>query len=423
MTSAPNSPIPGLVDHWFRHQSGRMVASLTRIFGPQHLDLAEDVVQEALVRALHLWPFQGVPEDPKAWLVQVAKNLAIDTIRRQQRWESKVPQLDQWLASASDTSSEHEEIQDDTLRLMFMCCHESIPREAQIALTLKVVGGFSVAEIAAAFLATKTTIAQRIVRAKHRIRELHVALDFPPPHQLPERLHAVLEVLYLMFNEGYASREGPEFVRQDVIQESMRLTRFLANHETTSAPATHALMALMHFQAARLPTRQNDNGQLLLLAEQPRELWNQVQIQAGCACLQRASSGDELTRFHLEAGIASCHALAPSFDQTEWDRILFFYDLLAEHYPSPIVFLNRAVAVAMNHGPERGWRELQNIPATPSMEHYSLWHTTRGELLRQLGRFHEASDAFRHALRCTHSPTEQEFLHRKLEVCDAQKRD
>ena len=407
--------VHALVDHLFRRRAGQMVAALTRILGPAHLDLAEDVVQEALVKALRVWPFQGVPRNPGAWLIQTAKNRALDRIRRHGWWRDHEPELRRWAERAAGPAADaDEEIRDDQLRLMFMCCHAALPADAQVALTLKTLCGFGVSEIARAFLTQEPTIAQRLVRAKRRLQEERVAFDVPQGADLRARLDAVLQVLYLLFNEGYTASAGEDLVRRDLADEAVRLARLLLDLPATRQPKVHALLALMLFQAARLPCRTDDAGELLLLAQQDRSRWDRAMIQEGFVHLHHAGRGDELTDYHLEAGIASTHALAGTFATTDWRHILTLYDLMLARKPSPVVALNRAVAVSMVHGPEAALRDLEAWQDHPSMRSYFLLPATRGELLRRLGRLDEAAECFRHALTLTATEPERRFLRKKL---------
>ena len=403
-----------LVDHLFRHQSGQMIAALTRIFGPRHLELAEEVVQDALVKALRQWPFRGVPANPTAWLIQAAKNRALDHLRRDANLKSKEAELRQWMDQRAAPAPEDDAFPDDELRLIFMCCHDALPRDTRVALTLKTLGGFGVAEIARAFLTPEATIAQRLVRAKRKIQEDDLPFDVPPVAPLRERLDAVLEVLYLMFNEGYAAFQGENLVREDLVHEAMRLTGFLLRLPTTCLPQAHALMALMLFQAARLATRVDAEGGLLLLADQDRSRWDQHMIQLGFVHLRQAGQGDVLTMYHLQAGIASCHAMAPTWEATNWRVILTYYDLLLSVHPNPVAILNRAVAIAQLNGPAAGLREIDAVKEHPQLQAYYLLAATRGELLRQAGDMEQAETCIREALSLAQSEPVRRFLREKL---------
>lgn len=390
--------VPQLVDHLFRREAGRMVSTLTRVFGPENLTLAEDVVQEALLQALRTWPFRGVPDNPGGWLLQVAKNRALDALRREANLERKGEEIRTWAASLSPASPEESEALDDQLRMIFICCQPAVPKEARVALTLKTVGGFGVPEIARAYLAREATVAQRLVRAKRKIEEAKPPFAVPPPAELPEALDSVLEVLYLMFNEGYAASSGEDLVRQDVCAEAVRLARLVAGHPATDAPKAHALAALLLLQAARNPARMDSEGNLLLLSEQDRGLWDRRMIAAGFHHLDRAAQGTEISSYHLEAGIAACHAGAPFPEETDWPYILSLYDALLAVKPSPVVALNRAVALAMVEGPDAGLAALREIRDHPAFADYYPLPVTEGELHARAGRTDEAARCFEEAL-------------------------
>ncbi|HEY0556674.1 MAG TPA: sigma-70 family RNA polymerase sigma factor [Thermoanaerobaculia bacterium] len=394
--------VPQLVDHLFRREAGRMVAVLTRLLGTEHLGLAEDVVQEALIKALRTWPFQGVPDNPGGWLMRVAKNRALDLLRRDINLARKEEELRGWTAAltspAGDPADPDGEALDDQLRMIFICCQPAVPRDARVALTLKIVGGFGVPEIARAYLAKDATIAQRLVRAKRKIQEIRPPFEVPAPAELPAALDSVLEALYLMFNEGYAASAGEELVRQDVCAEAIRLARLVAEHPSLDLPKAHALAALLLLQAARNPARVDPEGNLLLLSEQDRDLWDRSKIAAGFHHLDRAARGTEMSTFHLEAGIAAAHAMAPSDEATDWPYILSLYDSLLALKGSPVVALNRAVALAMAKGPEAGIAAAEEIRHHPALAGYYPLPVTLGELYARAGDEERAADSFRAAL-------------------------
>jgi RNA polymerase sigma-70 factor (ECF subfamily) len=406
VTDAPAA----LVEHLFRRQAGRMVAHLTRLLGPAHLDLAEEAVQETMLRALQTWPYQGIPENAPAWLFRVAHNAAIDGIRRRRLTAGKEQQAVADLArSAARIDADpdlDERLRDDELRLIFMCCHPEIPRDAAIALSLKTVGGFGVREIARAFLADEAAIAQRLVRAKRQIRDRALTLDMPAGPDLPPRLDAVLDVIYLIFNEGYTAHEGDSLIRHDLAGEALRLGRLVAA-SSLAEPRAHALVALMALQAARTPARMDALGDLVLLDDQNRALWDQRLIALGFHHFDRAIAGDAVSRYHVEAAIAATHARAGD----NWPTILALYDDLMELNPSPVVALNRAVAVAKVYGPQQA---LDALPDDPKLRTYYLYLAVKGHLLQELGRSGEAADAFRSALNCHCSEPERRFLQKKL---------
>ncbi|MGH9802494.1 MAG: RNA polymerase sigma factor [Blastocatellia bacterium] len=423
MAEVSDNKVPALVDHLFRHQAGQMIATLVRVFGPRHIDLAEEVVQDALLKALQLWSYRGIPENPTAWLIQVAKNRALDLLRREASLREKSEELVRAFAAQEAFANQRNSIQngqapdgvlDDTLAMVFMACHPSLAREARVALTLKTVGGFGTGEIARAFLAKEATIAQRLVRAKRLIRDEGISFDLPSAKEMSTRLDSVLEVIYLMFNEGYAAHSGENLVRADLCDEAIRLCSLIARHTATNLPKSHALLSLMLFQAARLSARVGDGGELNLLAEQNRSLWDRRLIAFGFHHLDRCAAGEEFTEYHLQAAIASCHAAAASYELTNWEQIVRLYDLLVELNPSPVVALNRAVAIAKHRGAEAGLREVEKIVAHPALQHYYLLPATLGELWQELGEINKAADNFKQALRCPCSEPERRFLQRKL---------
>lgn len=417
MAEVSDNKVPALVDHLFRHQAGQMIATLVRVFGPRHIDLAEEVVQEALLKALQLWSYRGVPENPSAWLIQVAKNRALDLLRREASLQEKSEEIVRAFATQevfANQRNESEQALDDTLAMVFMACHPSLAREARVALTLKTVGGFGTGEIARAFLAKEPTIAQRLVRAKRLIRDEAISFELPSAKEMSVRLDSVLEVIYLMFNEGYTAHSGENLVRADLCDEAIRLCSLLVLHTATNLPKSHALLSLMLFQAARLSARVGAGGELSLLADQDRTLWNRRLITIGFHHLDRSAAGQEFTEYHLQAAIASCHAAAASYELTNWEQIVRLYDLLVELNPSPVIALNRAVAIAKHRGAEAALQEVEKIVSHPALQHYYLLPATLGELWQELGETNKAADNFRQALRCPCSEPERRFLQKKL---------
>jgi RNA polymerase sigma-70 factor (ECF subfamily) len=399
-----------------------MLATLTRLLGSRNLALAEEVVQEALVTALQQWPYQGAPDNPSAWLIQVAKNRALDRLRRDQAFaerERDVAAAFETRASSALASSPVipdaiRPFEDDELCMMFMACHPEIPRESRVALTLKTVGGFSVPEIARAFLAQESAIAQRLVRVKKLVRERDIPLDLPGDREMPERLDSVLEVLYLMFNEGYAAHAGESLVRHDLVDEAVRLTRLLTRHPATNTPKTHALLALMLLQAARIPARADADGELFVLEAQDRKLWDRAIIADGLRHLDASARGSDVSTYHLQAGIAACHAVASTYDSTDWTEIVSLYDSLLDVEPTPIVVLNRAIAVSRVHGAAEGLRALSGLRDDPTLSRYYLFHATLGELSRESGNMAEAARHYAAALELPCSEPARRFLERKL---------
>ncbi len=400
-----------------------MVATLTSIFGLEHLTLAEDVVQDALARALQTWPFYGVPDNPAAWIMRASRNLAIDVVRRQKVFHDKEGDLIRLMDREGEqpdmaTPSE-QEIADDTLRLMFVCCHPLIPAEAQVALALKTLCGFSVTEIARAFLTTEAAIAKRLTRAKQKIREAQIPFEIPAGDELAQRLDGVLQSLYLLFNEGYKASSGDQLVREAICTEAIRLASLLVEHPAGQQPRTHALLALMLLNAARNPTRVDDEGNLLRLQEQDRTRWSQPMIARGMYHLAQSATGEEIAEYHLQAGIAACHCAAKDYASTDWPQILSLYDRLVEHDDSPVVALNRAVALAEVHGPQAGMEAVSQIQNLHSLDSYYLLHAVLGEFESRLNHSQAAVAHFRKSLQLAEIRSEQVFLAKRLQACQA----
>jgi RNA polymerase sigma-70 factor (ECF subfamily) len=375
------------------------------------LDLAEEVVQEALLRALRVWPYRGVPRHPEAWLRRVARNRAVDLLRREGTVEisvdpSDLGELDPGSAAAPDG--------DDELAMVFMCCHPSLPPDAQVALTLRTVGGLSTDEIAAAFLTRRSTIQQRIVRAKGTLSKGRITLDLPHGESLAHRREAVMAVLYLMFSEGHAATQGEALVRFELCAEALRLARLVADHPDVSGPDAHALVALLLFQSSRLGARVAPGDILVLLEDQERSRWDRSLMAEGFHHLARATEASHVSRYHVEAGIAAGHAAAGSWNDTDWPRILDLYDLLSRLAPSPVVAVNRAVAVAMARGPEEGLEALSAV-APENLPGYYLLPATRGHLLVLAGRAHEATVEFRRALMACRNGSVRAHLQQRLD--------
>ncbi len=419
--------IPEVVDHLFRHESGKMVATLTRIFGIEHLQLSEDVVQEALLKAMQSWPYAGVPRNPSAWILQAARNRALDLVRRERNFRSKQQERVAFLEQDSSGTERfpalfgENEIRDDPLRLIFACCHPVLSRESQVALTLKTLCGFSESEIAAAYLTSEAAIAKRLVRARQRIRDAKVRFEIPAGEELSNRLDAVLQTLYLVFNEGYKASWGKELVRRELCDEAIRLTELLLEHPAGNLPKVHAALALMLLSGARLSTRVDPDGNLLLLAEQGRSCWDKAMIQKGLVHLDQSAAGEEISEFHLQAGLACCHGTAGTYAATDWARILSLYDLLIEINATPVVALNRAVAVSKVHGPRAGLKAVEEIPERDTLDSYYRLHAVVAQLHYELGGYAEAGDCFQRALELTSVESEHHFLTRRLKVCEARR--
>jgi RNA polymerase sigma-70 factor (ECF subfamily) len=413
---ADSPRITQVAEHFFRQEGARLVATLTAHLGTHQLQLAEDVVQEALVRALKTWPYRGVPDNPAAWLTQAAKNLALDHLRREQRWNTKQDSIaaehERWLSTP--VNEMHDTFADDTLRMMFVCFHPQLSIEAQTALALRTLCGLGPAEIAAAFLTSEAAIAKRLVRARQLIRELALPFAVPEPTDLPARLDAVLGTLYLLFNEGYKASTGDRLVREDLCHEAIRLTTLITKHLATQEPRVFALLALMLLNAARLRARTDDAGNLLRLHEQNRAAWDQSMIQRGILCLGHAAQGSAISEYHLEAGIAACHSTAPDEASTNWPRILALYDQLLTLKSSPIAAMNRAVAVARVHGPQAGKDALDAITDRSKLESYHLFHVIRGTFAAELRDQPAALTHFRQAGNLAALPAERDFIARRI---------
>lgn len=422
-----STDVSHLVEHLFRHEAGKMVAILTRIFGLEHLSLAEDVVQEALSRALTTWPFYGVPQNPSAWLMRASRNLALDVVRREKVFREKqaeiVHLMDRPTPSPDASIFTEHEIADDRLRMMFVCCHPVIPAEAQIALALNTLCGFSITEISRAFLTTEAAIAKRLTRAKQKIRESKIPFEIPTGEDLASRLDVVLEALYLLFNEGYKASTGDKLVREDICHEAIRLASLLAQHAVGNRPKCHGLLALMLLNAGRIPGRVDEEGNLLRLNEQDRSCWEQSMIARGMFHLGQSADGEILSRYHLEAGIAACHCAAPDFDSTNWGQILALYDHLVAFDHSPIIALNRAVAVANVRGPAAGIAAVESIRNREQLDSYYLLYAVLGEFESQLGNYSTAAGYLRQALELTQLKSEQVFLSRRIQSCEVNGKD
>ena len=415
-----STPTQRAIDAIWRIESARLIAGLTRVV--RDVSVAEDLAQDALVAALEQWPRSGVPDNPGAWLMTTAKRRAIDALRRRVVLERKEElmgreqQILQQLEQA-DLAAHVDEVQDDILRLVFMTCHPVLSREARVALTLRLLGGLSTPEIARAFLVPEGTIAQRIVRAKRTLSESRVPFEVPGRGDLVERLAGVLEVIYLIFNEGYAATSGEHWTRPWLCADALRLGRILAGL-LPREPEVHGLLALMELQASRLRARVGERGEPLRLAEQDRTRWDRLLVQRGLAGLQRA---EELSRglgpYTLQAAIAACHARARSLEHTDWPRIVALYDALAALSGSPVVELNRAVAVAMAFGPEAGLEIVDALADEPRLRRYHLLPSVRGDLLVRLGRLPEARQEFTHAAELCDNARERELLLSRARAC------
>jgi RNA polymerase sigma-70 factor (ECF subfamily) len=405
------------IETLYRSESGRVLATLVRLLGD--LDLAEESMHEAFAAALESWPKTGIPDQPRPWLISTARFKAIDVMRRRARFDGAQRDLVVHMESrVNDAPVEDEEIEDDRLRLIFTCCHPALPPEGQVALTLREICGLTTEEIARAFLVTPATLAQRIVRAKAKIREASIPYEVPAPQELPERLDAVLQVVYLVFNEGYSAAAGAEVTRAELTGEAIRLGRLLTDLQPEPEvfyPEILGLLALMLLQESRRAARTSPKGELILLENQDRALWNREQIAEGVALVERALHSRRFGSYTLQAAIAAVHAEAESAAATDWRQIVGLYNQLVRIQPSPVVHLNRAVAIAMRDGPEVGLAHIDAVLEHGELANYYLAHSARADMCRRLGRTAEARASYEKALALTQQEPERRFLERRIE--------
>lgn len=419
-----NASFNQLVDHLFRYEAGKMIAVLTRLFGIHNLSMAEDVVQDAFVKAVQTWKFNALPENPSAWLMQVAKNKALDILRRKNLFDNYSKEFSKHIEEVSNEFIDQvfldTEIADSQLQLIFACCHPSLKEEDQIALTLKTISGFGVAEIAKALLTQEATIQKRLYRAKQFILKNNIQLEIPTGKDLLPRLETVYTVLYLIFNEGYNSTKADELIRKDLCAEAMRLCLLLSEHKAGGEPSTYALLSLMCFQASRFESRLDENSSIILLAQQDRSKWNKELINRGYYYLNHSSTGDHLTVYHVESAIAAEHCIAASFEQTNFERLLSLYDLLYEIKPTPVVQLNRAVVLSYTG---RTAEAIEGVHEISNIQHFLqtqyMFNAVLGELYARNVQPQEAKAYFDTALKLTQSEAEKKLLREKLNAIEA----
>jgi len=423
MSERSTEQIRELLDSLYRVDSGRILATLIRLLGD--FDLAEEAMHEAFAAALSLWPRSGVPGNPRPWLISTARFKAIDTLRRRARFDASQDELVRYLEaqwssaerSNEEDSLEEDRLEDDRLRLIFTCCHPSLAPEAHVALTLREVCGLTTEEIAKAFLITPRTLAQRIVRAKAKIRETPIPYEVPTPQELPKRLGAVLQVIYLVFNEGYSAAAGAEVTRAELTGEAIRLGRLLTElrpEPEVMGPEVMGLLSLMLLQESRHAARTSPTGELILLENQDRSLWNREQIAEGMALVEKALKSRRFGAYTLQAAIAAVHAEAESAAVTDWRQIVALYNRLLRIQPSPVVQLNRAVAIAMRDGPEAGLRHIDAVLEHGELANYYLAHSARADMYRRLGRTAEARSSYEKALALTQQEPERQFLQERI---------
>ena len=413
-----------LVDHLFRRESGRLVSVLTRIFGADNLEMAEDVVQESLIEALTQWTYKGAPENPSAWLFKVAKNKALNIISHEKQKTKYVSDVSHFLKSqwTAEPALEHifseQEILDDQLRMIFTCCHPAISTDSQVALTLKTLCGFSIPEIARAFLTTDENVNKRLVRAREKIREDKIPFEVPGGNLLEGRLDAVLQINYLLFNEGYSASKGNDLIRYELCEEAIRLSELIAAHPTLqNKSGVYSILSLMYLNACRFKARTDANGNILTLAEQNRSLWDRSLMQKGFLYLEKSTSHRTLSIYHILGAISAYHCAARDFESTDWKGILTLYDKLVEMDSSPIILLNRAIAVSKVQGAAQALDELETIKESPALMNYHLFYSTQAEFYIQTNDFKKASLLLEKAIGLSPLIAEKDLLKRKLDLC------
>lgn len=415
-----SSHIDETVDHLFRHEWGKLVSVLTKLFGPQNLQLAEDVVQDTLVTALSNWKINGLPQNPSVWLFTAARNKAVDVLRQEKRKDefsksiTPLLQSEYTLAPTVKEMVNTNTIDDDQLRMMFVCCHPSLSAEAQVSLILKTLCGFSVTEIAKAFVTGYDTIEKRLYRARQTFRENNVQFELPAAADLDNRVESVLMAIYLLFNEGYNSTNHEDLIRNDLMNEAMRMCELICRNKKVNHANAHALMALMCFTASRNDARLDKEGNILLLKQQDRNKWNRALIETGVFHLEESAAGETISKYHIEAGIAYEHAQARDYHHTNWHNILHCYNLLYQLYPTPIIALNRAIVISELNGAAAGISAIENIQQLSSLKNYYLLPATLGELNWQLKQYDKAKAYFEEAITLTQSAIEKKLLQQKI---------
>ncbi|MEQ8904780.1 sigma-70 family RNA polymerase sigma factor [Ekhidna sp.] len=400
-----------LVDHFFRTEYGKAVSHLTSKFGASNLELAEDSVQEALIKAMQTWPYSQIPDNPTGWILRVARNKMIDVLRRDQKTShQEVPES----AVEMKENLSFESINDDMVRMMFACCHPSLSQEYQIILTLKILGGLSIREISSSLLKKEETVAKAYTRAKKKFKQDEIKLHLPPAHEIEKRLEMVLKIIYLLFNEGYKSAEGDQLIRKELCDDAIRLNRVLLESEICNTPTTNSLMALMHFHASRFDARVDEHGDIITLEDQDRSKWDQNLISQGLIHLEHASDSPEVNEYILQAAISAVHCQAPTFEDTNWNEILRLYDLQLQLTPTPIVRLNRIIPMEKVHGPMLAYSEIEELEETNFFDEYYLFYAIKSQILQNMGEILEAKKALARAIDLTKNEREKVYLQNKL---------
>ena len=421
---AEQSEIHLLIDHLFRHESGKLVSTLTRIFGPQNIDLAEDVVQDSLIEAIKQWIYKGIPENPPGWLYRVAKNKALNILNHEKYKRQYSSDFAHFLQSQWTTEPalihlfSEQEIKDDQLRMVFTCCHPAISPDSQIALALKTLCGFNIPEIAKAFLTTEENINKRLVRARQKIRDDKIPFAVPQGKDLEKRLQAVLETIYLLFNEGYSASSGKDLIRLEICEEAIRLTEMISIHPAIQYKSNvYALLALMQINASRFKSRQDADGNIITLENQDRSLWNYHLMEKGFSNLAKSTSEKQVSIYHILASISAYHCSAINYKATDWKSILSLYDRLIQIDNSPVVLLNRAVAISKVNGPLKAIEELEQIENSASLKNYHLFYSTKAEFHIELNQFTNAIVAIEKAIELAPLENEKLLLKTKLASC------
>ncbi len=413
-----------MVDHLFRHEAGKIISVLTGVFGTDNIELAEDVVQDSLIEALEQWQYRGIPDNPTAWLYRVAKNKALNIINRKsyhRAYQSETAHLlraENNTTPAMDLSFSDQEIQDDQLRMIFTCCHPAISPDSQIALALKTLCGFSIPEIAKAFLTSEENINKRLVRARQSIRDAKIPFELPQGTALEKRLNTVVETIYLLFNEGYSASKGDDVIRYELCEEAIRLAQIIiADNTIQHKEIVHALTALMYINASRFKARQDSDGNLLTMEEQDRSLWDTALLGIGLGHLSAATQNDSISIYHILAAISAQYSIAPDYESTDWSGILSLYDNLLLLDNSPLILLNRAIVVSKVDGPKKALNELEQIGSNNLLQSYYLFYSTKAEFYIQLSDFNNAIGSLEKAIDLAPLASEKELLKKKVKRC------